>query len=188
MIQLRSNCLVCETEEGDHIPFSADTLTEELVEQLGTAIEPEIVRAAAESVVQYYREDQSIDMVRLSDFVEAITQALQSLGFEIAIDVDPTTGARPTNVSESYLGDWVSEPGCFAELTFFPRLRESLRVLFESNPEMVRITGVKSCVKSMANARRWSRRCQVLHDQVVLYLHACWLQERNPACGQIVIQ
>lgn len=188
MIQLRSNCLVCETDDGDHIPFSADTLAEELVEQLGAAIEPEIVREAAESVVHYYREDQSIDMVRLTDFVDAITQALQSLGFDIAIDVDQPVIKEPKMVSESYLGDWISEPGCFAELMFFPRLRDSMRCLFESDPEVVRITGVRSCVKSMASARRWSRRCQQLHDQVVLYLHACWIKERNPGCARIVIQ
>lgn len=189
MIQLRSNCLVCETDDGEHIPFSAESLSEELVEQLQGTIDPEVIRHAAESVVQFYRDEQMLDVIRLSEFVDAITEVLRSLGFEVAIDVEPEGRDKiPRLVSESDLGEFSADPSSFSELELLPKLRASLRQQFETGPHIVRITGLKLCVKTLSNARRWSPRCQRLHELIVNYLQECWIRERNPGCEEIVIQ
>lgn len=190
MIQLRSNCLVCETDDGEHIPFSAESLSEELVEQLQGSIDPEVVRHAAESVVQFYRDEQMVDVIRLSEFVEAITEVLRSLGFEVAIDVEPEPreGGVQRLVSESDLGVFSADPSSFSELELLPKLRATLREQFQTEPQIIRITGLKICVKTLSNARRWSPRCQRLHELIVGYLQECWIQERNPECEEIVIQ
>jgi hypothetical protein len=51
----------------------------------------------------------------------------------------------------------------------------------------VRFSGLRGCVKHLAGARRWSPRCQGLHDQIVAYLRECLGAEaRATECSLVV--
>jgi hypothetical protein len=41
----------------------------------------------------------------------------------------------------------------------------------------VRFHGLRRCVKRLAGARRWSRRCDRLQAQIVAYLRGCLTAE-----------
>ena len=59
------------------------------------------------------------------------------------------------------------------------RLKQSPRVLY--------FRGLRGCVKQLAGARRWSGRCQELHDHIVDYMRGCLTAEAsgNP-CALVV--
>jgi len=64
-----------------------------------------------------------------------------------------------------------SAGGC--ELFFFPRLRDELRLQLKQEPRMVRFHGLRSCVKQLAGARRWSHRCESLEEKILQFLREC---------------
>jgi hypothetical protein len=54
-------------------------------------------------------------------------------------------------------------------------------------PEVLRFRGLRICVKQLIGAKRWSRRCQRLNDQIVDYLRTCLSAEKGgQACALIV--
>jgi len=65
------------------------------------------------------------------------------------------------------------ECGESGELFFFPRLRAELRQHLQQSPRVLRFRGLRSCVKQLAGARRWTPRCRRLEDGIVDYLREC---------------
>jgi hypothetical protein len=73
------------------------------------------------------------------------------------------------------------------ELGFFVRLRESLRISLADSPKAVQFQGLRSCVKQLAGARRWSARCQQLQEQIINFLRECLEQEaKGKGCSMLV--
>jgi hypothetical protein len=92
-------------------------------------------------------------------------------------------------VLESNLKDLASSAASEGfELLFFPQLRQELKRNLDQSPHVLRFHNLRDCVKQLAGARRWSRRCQKLHDQIVDFLRSCW--ETEPArrsCALLVV-
>jgi hypothetical protein len=76
-------------------------------------------------------------------------------------------------VREADLRRLAYESGKGFELSFFPLLRSEVRRHLRLSPRVLRFRGLRGCVKQLAGARRWSRRCQSLEEQIVLYLQEC---------------
>jgi hypothetical protein len=90
-------------------------------------------------------------------------------------------------VLKSDLRQLACDSGKGFELFFFPKLRDELRQQLLRDPALLHFGGLRSCVKQLTGARRWSPRCQTLHDQIVEFLRNCFTAESNqPNCALLV--
>ena len=200
MIKLHSDCLVFETPGGDSIPCSAEAVSVELLGDSAAVIDPEIVRNAAAAVLHYFRVEQGRETVSVGEFMEALKTALRGLGLNLSPAGEPvatTTVIEATEtvavpvaarVTEMDLRTLAAESGTTFELSFFPRLREVMGEQLNRSPRVLRFIGLRSCVKQLTGARRWTHRCEALSDQIVLYLREC-LSSRPPGrgCALVVV-
>jgi hypothetical protein len=184
MILLRNDCLVFEMTNGDKIPCSASSVTVELMGDALEQVDSDVVQHAAAAVLHYFRNDLQRTEVTLSEFTEALEQALRGLGMNVTCD----QAAKTQRLAHADLRVLAAESGKAFELAFFSRLRERVRHEMQWSPELLRFFGLRSCVKQLAGARRWSPRCEQLSDHIVEYLRSCVSQE-NPAqpCGLLVV-
>ena len=187
MIQLRSDCLVFKTATGHMIPCSAELLSIELIGEAAAALEPEHVRHAVAAVLHYFKYDQGRVEVSFAEFSEALERALQ--GFGVTIKTPSAPAPEPDRrVCESDLRQLACESGKGFELIFFNRIREELRSKLEASPRLVRFVGLRSCVKQLTGAQRWSSRCEELSDQIVAHLRGCLGAANRPRqCALVVM-
>jgi hypothetical protein len=174
MITLASDCLLFEVAGGESVPFSAEMITVELVGAGGPVWDEEFVRQAAKAVFHYFKEEMGRQTVTVGEFTGALEKALRGLD-----------QADPAGVAD--LWRLACEAGLGGELSFFPRLREELRRQMRRNPGLVRFRGLRGCVRLLAGAVRWSRRCRCLEEQIVAYLRECLSAETpHQACSMLV--
>lgn len=217
MIKLHSDCLVFETPGGESIPCSAEAVSVELLGDSAAVIDPEIVRNAAAAVLHYFRVEQGRESVTVGEFMAALKTALRGVGLNLTDTAEPvattttitaeteansavqaaaTTAAAvaaavapgATRVTEMDLRTLAAESGTTFELSFFPRLREVMGEQLSQAPGILRFIGLRSCVKQLTGARRWTHRCEALSDQIVLYLREC-LSSRptERGCALVVV-
>jgi hypothetical protein len=180
MIALASDFLLFELTSGERIPFSAETISVELMGDSGSVLEPEFVKHAAASVFHYFKHDLGQETVSVAEFSGALEKVLRGLGCNVH-------AAEPVENVEADLARLADESGAGCELTFFPKLRGALRTQLKSSPRIVRFHGLRGCVKQLAGARRWSPRCESLQDQIVEYLRQCLSAEsRDEQCALLV--
>ncbi len=172
MIQLRSDCLEFEMSTGETIPCSAETVTVELIGKAVESLDPEIVRHAAEAVLHYFKEELGRQHVTINEFSNALEKVLKRMGFEV--DSGDDGGQPEGSVIQTDLGRLAFESGKGYELMFFCRLKQELEEKLCESPQILHFKGIRRCVKQLVGARRWSARCQELHDQIVNYLRANW--------------
>ena len=183
MIQLYSDSLLFEMPGGESIPCSAETVTIQLIADAANLLDPELVRNAARAVLHYFKIEQGRSFVSVGEFSEALAEVLRGFGLDVK---DATATER--NVTQSDLRRLACESGKGFELAFFPLLRHELREQLGQRPHLVRFNGLRSCVKQLAGARRWTDRCQRLNDQIVEYLRHCLTTEhRAKECALLVV-
>jgi hypothetical protein len=185
MIHLRSDCLVFEMSNGDKIPCSAASVTVELMGAAAELVDREMVQHAAAAVLYYFQNDLHRTTVTLGEFTEALETALRGLGLNVSCDAPQKSLERTT---DSDLRRLAAESGAAFELGFFARLREEVRKELHQAPQLIRFSGLRSCVKQMVGATRWSPRCEKLSDYIVEFLRGC-LSSENPSqpCGLLVV-
>lgn len=171
MIQLKPDCLIFSTASGELIPCSAEDVTIELMGDAAQTIDPDIIRNAAAAVLHYFRTELNREHVSVTEFSTALEKVLSGFGFNVSYDDEGAPSVKPpAHVVDADLREiaLVSGKGC--ELFFFNQLRANMIAKLESDPDLVRFSGLKSCVKQLVGARRWSARCQSLSDQIVEFL------------------
>jgi hypothetical protein len=184
MILLRSDCLVFEMNNGDHIPCSVSSVTVELMGGAMEHLDREVVQHAAAAVLHYFHHELQRTTVTLSEFTEALETALRGLGLNVTCD--PSAAAE--RAVDADLRRLAAEAGKVFELGFFARLRDEVRKELQSAPAMIRFSGLRGCVKQLAGAQRWCPRCQDLSDQIVEFLRSCLTSEKPPQpCGLTVV-
>jgi hypothetical protein len=184
MIALAYDCLLFETSSGESIPFSAEMISVELSGDGIGVFDPEFLKHAASAVFHYFKNDLGRITVTVGEFAGALEKVLR--GFSLQSEpVEQNAAAR--RVLNSDLRLLACESGKGFELFFFPRLRDELRQQLLRDPEVLHFRGLRSCVKQLTGARRWSRRCQSLQDQIVEFLRNCFTTEANqPNCALLV--
>ena len=185
MIQLRSDALLFEMPDGQAIPCSAETVTLQLIGDANSLLDPELVRNAARAVLHYFKIEQGRSFVSVGEFSEALAAVLRGFGLDVKA-ADATETAR--RVIESDLRRLACESGKGFELAFFPLLRDELLHQLNQSPQLLRFNGLRSCVKQLVGARRWTDRCQRLNDQIVEYLRHCLTTEKRAKdCALMVV-
>lgn len=190
MIALSSNCLLFQTSNGESIPFSAEMISVELSGEGVGGFDPEFLKQAASAVFHYFKVDLGRITVTVGEFAGALEKVLRGFGLK-ADPAPPPAPAPPHNaprrILKSDLRQLACESGKGCELFFFPRLRDEMRQQLMHHPQLLHFGGLRSCVKQLTGARRWSRRCQTLHDQIVEYLRNCFAtQPSPPSCALLV--
>ena len=184
MIQLNPDCLIFQTSNGENIPCSAELVTIELIGDAAQFIDPEIIQNASAAVLHYFKVELNRSFVTVAEFSEALEKVLQSFGLVVK---SPVPRPKP-RIAEADLRAIACESGKGCELFFFPHLRDELRRNLVQSPQVLRFRGLRGCVKQIIGARRWSRRCQVLNDQIVEYLRGCLTRETNgEPCALVVL-
>lgn len=185
MIQLHPDCLMFQMANGEAIPCSAEQVTVELIGEAASVLDCELIRNAARAVLHYFKTELGKTSVSVGEFSQALTRVLRGFGLIVR---PAEASVTPHRVTESDLRQLACESGKGFELAFFPRLRDELRQHLNKSPHVVRFKGLRSCVKQLAGARRWSSRCQQLSDQIVDYLRHCLTRERHAqSCSLVVI-
>jgi hypothetical protein len=154
----------------------------EILGDNASLFDTEFVKHAAAAVFHYFRDELQRDTVTVAEFSMALEKILR--GFSIAAAAKQEN-PRP-RVAQSDLCRLVagSDDG---ELFFFPRLRDELRSQLRESPQLLCFRGLRQCVKQLAGARRWTNRCQSLHDQIVEFLRSAMYQENaGTNCALVV--
>ena len=185
MIQLHSDCLVFKSETGQAIPCSAELVTIELIGEAARLLDPDLLRNAAAAVLHYFKEELGRSTVSMSEFSQALEHILRTFG--LMVDFPDITRKTP-RISDLDLRKLAFESGKGFELFFFPRLRDELRKSLQESPGVVRFQGLRSCVKQLIGAHRWSPRCEKLSDQIVAFLRLCWSSEVATAGCSLVVR
>jgi hypothetical protein len=186
MIILAEDCLVFETSAGEGVPFSAEMISVELLGDTAKMFDAEFVKHAAAAVFHYYRDELGRETVTIAEFSLALERVLR--GFRLDVRSPEAAAETAPRVAQSDLCRLVEESDEGCELLFFPRLRDELRTQLRSAPQMLCFQGLRSCVKRLTGARRWSNRCQDLHDQIVEFLRSCVSRESAGANCALVVK
>ena len=187
MIQLNPDCLIFQTADGENIPCSAELVTIELIGEAASSLDPQIIENASAAVLHYFKKELAREYVTVAEYSEALEKVLRNFGLVVKkVEEKKTETTRKPIVVDDDLRQIACESGKGFELFFFTNLREHLHSkIATGNPEIVRFTGLRSCVKQLVGARRWSDRCQVLNDQIVDYLRTC-LSAEQKQCALVV--
>jgi hypothetical protein len=191
MIILAEDCLVLRDASGEGIPCSAETISVELIGENASMFDAEFIKQAAGAVLHYFRDELGRQSVTMAEFSMALENVL--LGFKLAagnkVAADKKAAVDPAaRVAQSDLCRLAAETDNGGELIFFPRLRDELRAQLQQSPQMLCFRGIRSCVKQLTGARRWSHRCQSLHDQIVEFLRSCMSREDSAVDCALVVK
>jgi hypothetical protein len=190
MIQLRADCLIFQTSDGETVPCTADWVTFELLGESAELIDPEIIHNASAAVLHYFKHELNRQHVSVGEFALALEKALKSFGLSVYADSEvlqekPETEKRALVMDLRVLAVDANKG---YELLFFPQLRQELKKRLSEAPDVLRFVGLRGCVKQLAGAQRWSRRCDTLSDQIVDFLRQCWSSEQaSNSCSLVVL-
>jgi len=183
MILLSQDYLLFELESGERIPFSADTISVELAGGEGSPFDADFLEQAIKAVFHYFQNELGRESVKVAEFSSAMERVLR--GF-LRGETRPAETLADRSVAEADLRRLLDEADR-TELLFFPRLRDELRAQLHTQPRMLRFRGLRSCVKQLAGARRWSPRCRDLQERILDFLRACAAADRaGKDCALVV--
>jgi hypothetical protein len=176
---------------GEGIPCSAETISVELIGENASMFDAEFIKQAAGAVLHYFRDELGRTSVTMAEFSMALENVL--LGFKLAAAKHGAAPKMPVadhakRIAQSDLCRLAAETDNGGELIFFPRLRDELRAQLQQSPQMLCFRGIRNCVKQLTGARRWSHRCQSLHDQIVEFLRSCMSREDSAVDCALVVK
>jgi hypothetical protein len=170
VITLALDCLLLQNAAGEYVPFTPEMVSAECAKQAACDFEPEFLTHTANAVCHYFKHELGRQAVTIEELSVAMTKALS--GFSTAV-LDGQEVDQAEESPELDLGRLAMEAGEGGELLFFPRLRHEIRRRLQHRPRILRLCGLRGCVKRLAGARRWGLRCRSLEEQVVSYLRQC---------------
>lgn len=193
MIQLKNDCLIIKTSDGEQIPCSAEWVTFELMGDDAHLLDPEMVRHASAAVLHYFKTELHRDAVSVSEFAQALERVLRKFGMSVSSDipaeVSPGAEKKESRTIEFNLDELATNAARESfELVFFPTLRLEMKRRLDLSPNVIRFHNLRECVKKLTGAQRWNLRCQKLHDQIVEFLRSCWFAEPGRrSCALVVV-
>lgn len=187
MIQFRSDCLMLQKSNGEMVPCSIEDVSVELVGIKSEQVDPGMVQQAVGAVLFYFQKDLGRMVVTVAEFTEALEQVLRGLGFDFERIADDSI---PLQVARTDLYELTDPERETVELFFFQRLRDELRRQLRNSPQpqVLRLEGLRKCVKRLTGARRWNTRCRQLRDQIVGHVRQCVESEGNETQCAIILR
>lgn len=185
MIALSSDHLIFQLTNGESIPCSAEMITIEIVGNSEGLIDAEMLRHASASVFHYFKIELARQTVTVGEFALALEKVLRNFGLTLYADESQPFAKK---ILEADLCHIARESDSSLELFFFPRLRDELRARLRESPRLLRFRGLRSCVKQLAGAQRWSGRCEKIQDQIVEYLRECLTAEPEQKDCALVVE
>jgi hypothetical protein len=185
MILLRHDCLVFKSPGGEAFPYSAEEVTLEIIGDAIDLLDEQTIKQASEAVLHYFKTELGKTSVTIGEFSMALEHALRSLGLHVQ-----SSGTKipiAPRVIESDLAGLAAKTNDGLELIFFSQLRVALQEFLLQRPDIVRFRRLRDCVKHLRGARRWTRDCQSLNDQIVDYLRTCFNTERQTSACALVV-
>ncbi len=181
MIRLRSDCLIIQISGGEQFPCPVEVVTTELIGKAVDWMSPELIQNVTAAVLHFFREEQDREAVSVAEFAEALESVLQNLGYSVN-----AAAKRKRMIRNANINDWIRESDGEMELAMYLRMRLEMERLLQNRPRELRLRGLRGCVKRVLRARRWSRRCQVLSDQVVSFMRQCFDEHAGADCLLVV--
>ncbi len=185
MIHLRRDCLAFQLDGGGSIPCSVESVAVDLVGEVGSTIDPEMIGHAASAVLHYFKAELGRESVTVDEFSLVLERVLRGLGCWVEAEGAPGPAGR---MVRSDLQRLAAELGEGMELALFARLREELRRSLQQPAHLFLFTGLKPCVKRILGAKRWNAPCRRLRDQVVKYLRDCLATEALGRNWSLIVQ
>lgn len=179
MIRLRTDCLVFETRDGG-VPCPVELVIDQLLGEAAAWVDPEILKQAAAGVLRYFRDDLGRDSVTVDEFSHALARVLEAFGVRVV--AEESSAASKADPAALDLRALAREVGAGFELGFFSRLRGELTHRLADPPRVLRLQGLRSCVKHLTAARRWCPRCRRLSGQILAFVDEL-AREAAPAGG-----
>lgn len=177
MIAPGSDWLFLELDNGERVPCSADMVDMELACSADGLFDAEFIHQVTRAVFHYFKHELGRQSVAAAEFAGAMEKVLRGFTTAASAAAAPVAAAQEVGADLCRLA---RESGPGRELIFFPRLRAELRRCLGAGPRWLRFSGLRACVKHLAGARRWSRRCQALEGEIVAYLRECLRAEPEP--------
>lgn len=192
MIALSSDCLLFKTSTGEAVPYLADMISIELSGDAAQSFDADFIQQATKAVFHYFKFELRRQTVSVGEFAEALQKVLRGFkkcGFVRRPTLPAQTEPPPRQLAVPFsLYSLASEAGEAGELLFFPKLREQLRTKLSQGHNLMRFTGLRGCVKQLTGARRWSRRCRQMEDQIVSFLRSCLTVEAPNGQTALVVE
>ena len=179
--------MIFQLAGGANLPLTADNIAVDILGETAGKFDAEFVQHAATAVFHYFKHDLDRQSVTIAEFAEAMEKVLR--GFRLPEEADDCPLSRVTpRIAEFDLWHLARESGDFAELFFFPRLREELRRHLRENPRVIRFKQLRSCVKELVGTRRWNVRCRTLEEEIVRFLRECLTAEQRQEDFALVVE
>ena len=177
MIALASDFLIFRLANGECAPFSADMISIHVLGDTARWFDADYLSHAAKGVFHYFKHELNRQIVTVNEFAGALEKVLR--GFKAEMLTTAGAGLQ-LDIGEADLCSLAHEAGGGCELIFFPRLRHELQEQLRRSPRVLHFHGLRACVKQLTGARRWTRRCGDLAEQIVSFLRGCLETDGRP--------
>ncbi len=181
MIQPRDDIVWIVTATGELAVFDAGQLARSIQRTAPPGEESafdDIGRAISEAVDQHLRDHRRPQPATTQQITEMVQALLEMLGYRESA----RRYAGEDVLREIRLDRLAADAGrCGSfELGFYRRLDQVLAEASQDGPERVRMRGLRACVLQMRGARRWSRQCRRLAEEIIDHVWARAVQLPQP--------
>jgi hypothetical protein len=167
MIAFPSDLPLIRLGNGDVIQFESDWLAQSLAGAARKAglnkwwLAPHVTA----SVTEYLRTENEAPVIEVERLEQAVRSVLQCIGYA-EVSQHFQIGQPLINIS---LIDLAREAGTGYELAFFELLARRLSDVFASRTPHFQMVGLHACVKLLRARKIWSRECDQLQAEIVLF-------------------
>jgi len=184
MIQVQPDCFWIQTDKGDLIPCTPDSIAVEVLSNESILLDAEVVKQAVHAILYYFQHDLGRNSITVSEFTQSLEEALKSVeGLAQMAECD----AAKKVMEQLDIASLVHASNCGFELMFFNQLRQVMTEKLASKPHVVQCIRLREGIKTILGQNHWNRKCQQLSDQVVDFLRSLLKNHpAHPACALII--
>ena len=167
MIALRDELPLIQLRDGLAVVFERDWLIRSLARAAQHAGYPHwwLAEHVAESVTEYLRQQRDATVLPIDQMADAVRSALRVIGYgEVADRFNP--GRPKMRIS---LLELARDAGTGYELAFFDMLGRRIQETVGDAACEFELQGLDSCVKLLRGRKAWSRDCDSLRDEIILF-------------------
>ena len=119
-----------------------------------------------ESITFYLRLRNDEPVVPISQLSQTVRYVLKVIGYK---EIIPFFSPTPPPISFSLL-DIAQDAGAGYELAFFDGLEKRIDALVDTGTDSLQLCGLQACVKHLRGAKAWTRACDALREEVVVFV------------------